>query len=70
MEFFQFCSCFWHSCSFCDTSKNSDGSLQEMHPVKKKSHSEICKETLENKRWLESESFAGVEMPECQWKQK
>ena len=34
-EVFQFLSCFWHSCSFSDTNKNFNGSLQEMHPVKK-----------------------------------
>ena len=48
---------------------NSDGSLQEIHPVKKIPHSEIRKATLEKKRLLEAEGFTVVEMRECQWKQ-
>ena len=43
--------------------------MQEIHPVKKISHSAVRKATLENKRLLEAEGFAVVEMRECQWKQ-
>ena len=66
---FNFWICFWHSCIFCNTNKNSDGSLQEIHPVKKIPHSEVRKATLENKRRLKAERFTVVEMRECQWKQ-
>ena len=66
---FQFLSCFWHLCTVCNTNKNSDGSLQEIHPVKKIPRSEVRKATLENKRCLEAEGFTVVEMRECRWKQ-
>ena len=68
-QVFQFLGCFWHSCTDCNTNRNSDGSLQEMHPVKKIPHSEVRKATLENKRRLEAEGFDVVEMRECRWKQ-
>ena len=68
-QVFQFLGCFWHSCTICNSDRNSDGSLQEIHPVKKIPHSEIRKATLENKRRLEAEGFTVVEMRECQWKQ-
>ena len=54
---------------FCNTDRNSDGSLQEIHPMKKIPHSEVRKATLKNKRRLEAEGFVVVEMQECQWKQ-
>ena len=62
----QFFSCFWHSCAICNINRNSDGSLQEIHLVKKLSHSEVRKATLENERWLEAEGFTVVETRECQ----
>ena len=68
-QVFQFLGCFWHSCIFCNTNKNSDGSLQEIHPVKKIPHSEVQKATLENKRRLEAEGFTVIEVRECQRKQ-
>ena len=68
-QVFQFLDCFWHSCTFCNNNRNSDGFLQEIHPVKKILHSEVRKATLENKRRLEAEGFDRVEMRECQWKQ-
>ena len=68
-QVFQLLGCFWHSCAVCNTNKNSDGSLQEIHPVKKIPHSEVRKATLENKRRLKAEGFTIVEMRECQWKQ-
>ena len=37
--------------------------------MKKISHSEVRKATVENKRRLEAEGFTVVEMQECQWKQ-
>ena len=68
-QVFQFLDCFWHSYTVCNTNRNADGSLQEMHPVKKIFHLEVRKATLENKRRLGAEGFTVVEMRECQWKQ-
>ena len=34
-QVFQFFGCFWHSFVFCNTNRNSDGSLQEIHSIKK-----------------------------------
>ena len=68
-QVFQFLGCFWHSCSVCNTNRNSDVFLQEIHPVKKIPHLEVRKATLVNKRRLEAEGFVVVEMQECQWKQ-
>ena len=42
---FEYFGCFWHACSRCDAVRNSDGSLMEMHPVRKKKNEEIRKET-------------------------
>ena len=33
-QVFQFLGCFWYSCTDCNTNRNSDGCLQEIHPVK------------------------------------
>ena len=68
-QVFQFLGCFWNSFTVCNTNRNSDGSLQEIHPVKKIPHSEVRKTTLENTRRLEAEVFTVVEMRKCQWKQ-
>ena len=68
-QVFQFLGCFWHSCVFCNTNRNLDGSLQEILRAKKIPHSQVRKATLENKRRLEGEGFSVVEMQECQWKQ-
>ena len=68
-QVFQFLGCFWHSCADCNTNRNSDGSLQEIHLVKKIPHPEVRIATLENKRRLEAEGFDVVEIRECQWKQ-
>ena len=65
----QFLDCLWHSCTVCNTNRNSDGSLQEKRLVKKIPHSKVRKATLENKRQLEAEGFTVVEMRECQLKQ-
>ena len=43
---FQYLGCLWHSCNFCDTNRNLDGSLKKTHPVKKSPHAEICQENL------------------------
>ena len=58
-----------HSCAACNTNRNSNGPLLELHPVKKIPHSEVRKATLENKTRLKAEAFAVVEMRECSWKQ-
>ena len=68
-QVFQLLGCFWHSCTDCNTNRNSDSSLQEIHPVKKIPHSKVRKATLENKRRLEAEGFSVIEIRECQWKQ-
>ena len=67
---YQYLGCFWHSCQECNTNKNSDGTLQITHPVKKKTHQEIRKETIEVRKNLEKEGFRVVEIRECEWLKK
>ena len=64
---YQFLGCFFHSCDQCNTNQNSDGSLEETHPLKNISHEDIRKETADNRKKLEEEGFRVVEMRECEW---
>ena len=32
---YEFDGCLWHGCDVCNANRNADGSLQEMHPIKK-----------------------------------
>ena len=62
---YQFLGCFFHSCDQCNTNRNVNGSLQEMHHLKKIPHKDIRKETKNNTKKLEEERFRVVEMREC-----
>ena len=64
---YQFLGCFFHSCDRCNTNRNSDGSLEETHPLKNIPHEDIRKETADNRKKLEEEGFRVVEMRECEW---
>ena len=64
---YQFLGCFFHSCDRCNTNRNSDGSLEETHPLKNIPHEDIRKETADNRKKLEEEGFRMVEMRECEW---
>ena len=67
---FEFLGCFFHSCSECDTNRNSDGSLALIHPLKKIEHEEIRRKTAEKKQILESFGYEVVQITECQWLRK
>ena len=64
---YQFLGCFFHSCDRCNTNRNSDGSLEETHPLKNIPHEDIRKETADNRKKLKEEGFRVVEMRECKW---
>ena len=58
---YQFLGCFFHSCDRCNTNRNSDGSLEETHPLKNIPHEDIRKETADNRKKLKEEGF-------CVWR--
>ena len=64
---YQFLGCFFLSCDRCNNNRNSDGSLEETHPLKNIPHEDIWKETADNRKKLEEEGFRVVEMKECEW---
>ena len=63
---YQYLGCFFHSCDKCITNRNSDGSLEVMHPLRNIPHEDIREETKNNKKRLEEEGFCAVEMRECE----
>ena len=64
---YEFDGCFWHGCDVCNANCNADGSLQETHPIKNISFSQIRKATQEKKRALTEEGFRVVSIRECEW---
>ena len=64
---YQYLGCFFHSCDKCNANRNSDGSLEVMHPLRNIPHEDIREETKNNKKRLEEEGFRVVEMRECEW---
>ena len=62
---FEFDGCLWHGCDVCNTNRNSDGSLREMHPIKSIPFSEIRKTTQEKERAITREGFQVVSVREC-----
>ena len=64
---YEFDGCFWHGCDVCNANRNADGSLQETHPIKNISFSQIRKATQEKKQALTEEGFRVVSIRECEW---
>ena len=64
---YKFDGCFWHGCDVCNANRNADGSLQETHPIKNISFSQIRKATQETKRAFTEEGFRVVSIRECEW---
>ena len=64
---YQYLGCFFHSCDKCNTNRNSDGSLEVMHPLRNIPHEDIREKTKSNNKRLEEEGFCVVEMRECEW---
>ena len=64
---YEFDGCHWHGCDVCNTNRNADGNLREMHPIKNIPFSEIRKTAQEKKRALAAKGFRMVSVRECEW---
>ena len=55
---YQYLGCFFHFCDKCNTNRNSDGSLEVMHPLRNISHEDIREETKTIKKGWKKKGFA------------